>query len=96
MSNLSKLRWRCRRGMREMDILLQHFLDRHYLRLDAGEQAAFADLLNEPDQDLLNWILGRSAPSRSDYAPLIKMLRMIGDRGLNAVGEPETEISPVD
>jgi antitoxin CptB len=76
MSDLSKLRWRCRRGMREMDILLQHFLDRHYLRLDAGQQAAFAELLNEPDQDLLNWILGRSDPPRADYVPLIELLRM--------------------
>jgi len=77
MNDLSRLRWRCRRGIREMDLLLQGFLDADYPGLSAADQRAFERLLEEPDLDLLAWITGRSEPDDADYRALIPRLRRL-------------------
>lgn len=69
--NIRQLRWRCRRGTREMDLLLLRFLERDYPRLDAREQSLFGALLDETDPDLYAWISGQSEPSNPDYLPII-------------------------
>lgn len=61
--DLRRLRWRCRRGMRELDGLLMGFADRHYGTARAAEQRAFEALLCLPDPEILALILGRA---RSD------------------------------
>ena len=60
MQKRSKLRWRCRRGMRELDLLFQSFLTERYDNLSEVERAAFDRLLDYPDQDILAWVFGRS------------------------------------
>ena len=75
MSDISRLRWRCRRGLREMDLLLQHFLDAGYPTLDDHERHIFERLLDESDPDLLDWITGRRPVPVPDYASLIAQLR---------------------
>ncbi len=67
----SRLRWRCRRGTRELDLLLQRFLELHYPRLNAGEQSLFKDLLEEADPDIYAWITGQAVPDNPDYLALI-------------------------
>lgn len=62
MEKRSKVQWRCRRGMRELDLLLQSFLAKRYDNLSEVERAAFDRLLDYPDQDILAWIFGRSQP----------------------------------
>lgn len=62
MEKRSKVQWRCRRGMRELDLLLQSFLAERYDNLSEVERAAFDRLLDYPDQDILAWIFGRSQP----------------------------------
>ncbi|WP_162083674.1 succinate dehydrogenase assembly factor 2 [Sulfuriferula nivalis] len=52
-----RLRWRCRRGMLELDLVLAHFLQQHCARLTAQQLAEFDALLDLPDQDL--WSLVR-------------------------------------
>ena len=47
--HLGKLRWRCRRGMKELDLLTLSYLERHYPTASAAEQQAFADLLEVQD-----------------------------------------------
>jgi antitoxin CptB len=71
---LNQLRWRCRRGMRELDLILTRFLDHDYPTLDSVEQQQFAALLDTPDPDLYNWLLGRESP-RTEFAMLIKRLQ---------------------
>ena len=61
--DLNRLRWRCRRGMRELDALFTRFLDSHYSAASAVEQAAFRDLLTLPDPDILGLL---TASSRSE------------------------------
>ena len=48
--------------MRELDVLLTRFLDNHYTTADAALQAQFKRLLDQEDDQLWDWLLGRSAP----------------------------------
>lgn len=57
-----QLRWRTRRGLRELDLVLQRYLVQRYPSAPAREQRAFAELLEAADADLLDWLLGRSEP----------------------------------
>ena len=75
MSEADRMRWRCRRGLLELDLILGRFMDRHYEGLDEEARAAFRELLERPDNDLLDWALGRSAPTEARYQPLIDLLR---------------------
>ncbi len=52
---LNRLRWRCRRGMLELDLLLLPFFDDVFSELNADEQAVFVRLLEQDDPDLLQW-----------------------------------------
>jgi len=61
LATLSKLRWRCRRGTKELDDVLQRFLDEAYPDLSEAEQAAFESLLEQQDPELAAWILGGEA-----------------------------------
>ncbi len=67
----ARLRWRCRRGTREMDLLLLRFLEQDYPLLDARDQSLFGALLDEADPDLYAWITGQAEPANPDYLPLI-------------------------
>ena len=71
----SRLRWRCRRGMRELDQLLGWYLDARYPLADASERAAFDALLDAPDPELWSWLLGRTRPERGDWAAIIDEIR---------------------
>ena len=51
------LRWQCRRGMRELDELLLHYLDGRYVQADEPEKAAFRSLLALPDPELIGYLL---------------------------------------
>lgn len=59
---LRRLRWQCRRGLLELDLLLVRFLEQQYLSLSAVEQAAFQRLLEQPDQTLLAWLQDQQVP----------------------------------
>ena len=73
----ARLRWRCRRGTREMDLLLLRFLERGYPRLSARDQALFGALLDEADPDLYAWITGQAEPANPDYLSLIGKISAI-------------------
>ena len=53
----SRLKWQCRRGMRELDELLLSYLDRCYAAADETEKRAFQSLLALPDPDLVGYLL---------------------------------------
>ncbi len=48
----AKLRWRCRRGTKELDVLTTRYLDRFYADATLEEQCAFAALLDLQDPEL--------------------------------------------
>ena len=74
-SELRRLRWRCRRGTRELDRLLGHWLEASYLSAPPTSQQAFSRLLEHADPDLWDWLLGHGAPADKDEATLIDEIR---------------------
>jgi antitoxin CptB len=75
MSERSKLFWRCRRGIREMDIVLQAFLNESYDSLSESDKSIFSQLLDEADLDILNWIMGKDTPESDDLKKMISLVR---------------------
>ncbi|HXV10240.1 MAG TPA: succinate dehydrogenase assembly factor 2 [Burkholderiales bacterium] len=75
MSEADRVRWHCRRGLLELDLILGRFMDRHYEGLDEDARAAFRELLERPDNDLLDWALGRGAPPEARYRRVVDLLR---------------------
>ena len=59
--SLNKLRWKSRKGIRELDILLQNYLDTHYSNLDSVDKKLFEEILEIDTYDLLNAISGKSS-----------------------------------
>lgn len=54
-----RLRWMCRRGMLELDVLFERFIDRGgYQQLSAADQELLEAMLQEPDPVLYSWLLG--------------------------------------
>lgn len=74
-SGMNRLRWQCRRGMRELDLLLQQFLDAQGGRLDERAAASLLRLLDYPDAVLLEWLFGRQIPSDTEVAALVERIR---------------------
>ena len=71
---INRLRWRCRRGMRELDVLLLGFLDRHFATAGDGGQAAFQKLLTMSDPEILDLLAGRLRAEDADLAHVIQRL----------------------
>jgi antitoxin CptB len=75
MSELGRLRWRCRRGMRELDQLLGWYLDERYPQVDNATKAAFVILLEEADPDLWSWLQGVQTPRDADWRRIVDEIR---------------------
>lgn len=63
MSELGKLRWRCRRGMKELDHLLLVYLEQSYPSATDQERTIFIQLLDLQDPQLFRYISGRDIPA---------------------------------
>jgi antitoxin CptB len=70
---LGKLRWRCRRGMKELDILLARYVDERFGGASILEQAAFRRLLEIQDTVLYAYCLGSERPPL-EFAALIERI----------------------
>jgi antitoxin CptB len=77
--SLSKLRWRCRRGLLENDLLIERFFKRHENTLTAAQGDALGALMELPDNDLLDLLLGRTdlegTLETSDMRGVVELLR---------------------
>lgn len=74
---LGKLRWRCRRGMKELDLLTLGYLERHYPTASAAEQQAFAELLELQDPLLMSYMVGRETPADAAMAKVVSVMRTL-------------------
>jgi antitoxin CptB len=72
---MNRLRWRCRRGLLELDLILQNVLAGPYHRLSEAERAAFNRLLETPDNDLLAWLQGHDRPADPELIELVRKIR---------------------
>jgi antitoxin CptB len=71
----SRLHWQCRRGMLELDLVLQNFLECQYDRVTPDERRAFETLLHYPDALLLEYVMGRVIPADRQLANVVIRLR---------------------
>lgn len=63
MSEQARLKWLCRRGMKELDVLLEHYLEHHYPRVSEAEQQAFREILDIDDPVLWYYVMGKDSPA---------------------------------
>ncbi len=71
----ASLRWACRRGMLELDLLLGRFLEGAWPTLPPSEQALFIALLSESDQDLFLWLTGRETAPQPAFQQMVNRIR---------------------
>lgn len=74
---LSRLRWRSRRGMRELDQLFARYLDQAWHDAGADERATFMRLLDCEDPSLWPWLMGREHPEDGELDALIQKIRAL-------------------
>ncbi|WP_345295289.1 succinate dehydrogenase assembly factor 2 [Luteimonas vadosa] len=70
-----RLRWRCRRGMRELDQLLTRYLDHHWPGASDTERGVFLQLLDCEDDRLWRWFTGREKPGDDALDALVQRIR---------------------
>ena len=75
MSELDRVRWQCRRGMLELDLVLARFVERHFGELAPDQLAAFKALLELSDTVLWDVVSGRLDPGRGAVANVVSLLR---------------------
>ena len=74
MSELSRLKWQCRRGMRELDDLLLGYLENRFSEADDEEKAAFQQVLALADPELNGYLLQKKKPSSEPIARVIERI----------------------
>lgn len=75
--DLARLRWRCRRGMRELDVMLTRFLDRVWSTASPAERAAFVQLVELQDPELFGYLVGRTTPTEEPLRAVIATIRQL-------------------
>lgn len=75
MHDLSRLRFLCRRGMKELDLLLERYLTQRYATATEDERAAFRRLLELPDPELFACLIGRERPADEGLAHVAEIIR---------------------
>ena len=75
MSEISRLRWLCRRGMKELDVVMSRYLDQYYESASSAERDLFKALLEMPDTDLYRLLLGRDESQDPDLERFLRFLR---------------------
>jgi len=75
MNQLAKLQWQCRRGTKELDLLLQRYLDSGYLVADDEEKALFVELLELEDDELVAVLMGELDVEAGEMKVLIEKIR---------------------
>lgn len=71
----TRLRWQCRRGMLELDLMLETFVEKRYADLPIKTKHAFHQLLKCQDQFLLDYLMGQDVPTDKDVADVAQQVR---------------------
>lgn len=74
----SKLKWQCRRGMLELDLILSRFLSRQLDHLTVTERQRFERLLQSDDPDLYAWLMGYEIPKDTEVLSIVELIRVHG------------------
>lgn len=71
---LNRMRWRSRRGMLELDLMMLPFFDEEYRSLPLNRQVAFQRLLEQEDPDLWDWFSQKGEPEDPDLRDLVRFM----------------------
>ena len=71
---LGKLRWRCRRGMKELDVLLGRYIEERFASAEVAEQRTFRELLELQDPVIHAWCFGTLAAPTPELRALIEAI----------------------
>jgi len=74
---LKRIRWRARRGLLELDIVLGRFIETHYAQLDDAGRKAFEVLLDMPDNPLWDMIAGKREAEPGEQQVLLEKIRAV-------------------
>ncbi len=75
MESIAKLKWRCRRGTKELDYLLLGYVESQFDLSPDEEKRLFLELLSLPDTELIHYLLGEQQPESKRLATLVKTIR---------------------
>ena len=75
---VARLRWRCRRGMRELDVMLSRYLDRIWDTASPVERDAFAQLIELQDPELFAYLVGPTIPDEDAQRAVVACIRRLG------------------
>lgn len=78
--NLAKVRWRCRRGMKELDLLLTRYVEEQFRDAPAAHQEAFLELLEAQDTLIYAYCLGQERPPTALLSSLIERITLTPPR----------------
>ena len=73
--DFNQMRWASRRGLLELDLLLAPFVDECYRDLSADDKADFRQLVTCEDQDIMNWIMGRTPVDDDALRGIVERIR---------------------
>ena len=73
-NELNHIRWQCRRGMKELDLLIEPFFEEDFASLSEDSQKTFVRFLDESDLMLFRWLLRGEVPSDPDYVALVEII----------------------
>lgn len=76
-AELRRLRWKCRRGMRELDQLLTRYLDRDWRQSSEEQRGVFLQLLETEDDKLWHWVMGHESPTDAALDTLVQHIRTL-------------------
>lgn len=76
-ASLQRMRWRCRRGLLELDILLLRFVERHYAALTGAERLTFDAILDMPDNPLWDIISGRQDAASDEMRAIFEIIKSV-------------------
>ena len=71
---VSRMRWKCRRGMLELDFLLERFVNEKFINLTQEQQIIFERLLDEQDPVLLRWFMEQEVPKDRELAAMVQLV----------------------
>jgi len=74
MSELSKLRWRCRRGAKELDVMFERYLEQGYAQSSEADRQAFDKLLDIQDPKLLRYMLSQESPDSQELMDIVSKI----------------------
>ncbi|MBM6551395.1 succinate dehydrogenase assembly factor 2 [Marinomonas ostreistagni] len=69
-----RLKWQCRRGMLELDVLFEPFLDDVFLSLDEADKQRFYKLIECEDQEIFPWFMQKEVPEDPDLARIVDII----------------------